>query len=94
MYVEKKYSLWFRAINGGKIRKFTWANIVNKAALRRICRIDTLIRNIDLPAKHDGLLCRFWFWFDFYYIGFRFLMFIIRFWFSLYNLKAKTKTGK
>ena len=26
--------------------------------------------------------------------GFGFLMFIIRFWFSLYNLKAKTKTEK
>ena len=30
----------------------------NKAALRRM---DTLIRPIDPPAKHDGLLCRFWF---------------------------------
>ena len=44
-------------INRGKIRNFSWAkpNIVNKAALRRR---DTLVRHIDPPAKHDGLLCR------------------------------------
>ena len=76
MYGEKKYSLWFRSINGGKIRKFTWANIVNKAALRRM---DTLICHIDRPAKHDGLLCRFcfcFFWFSFFnvYIGFHYII--------------------
>ena len=71
-----------------KFENFAWTNMVNKAALRWM---DTLIRHIDRPAKHDGLLCRFWFlvfWFSF------FLMFIIKFWFwfSLHNLKAKTKT--
>ena len=39
-----------------KFENFAWANMVNKAALRRM---DTLIRHIDPPAKHDGLLCVF-----------------------------------
>ena len=41
-----------------KFENFAWTNMVNKAALRWM---DTLIRHIDPPAKHDGLLCRFWF---------------------------------
>ena len=64
-------------INRGRIRNFSWAkpNIVNKAALRRR---DTLVRHIDPPAKHDGLLCRlclasFWF------------LFLV-FWFSVFNV--------
>ena len=61
-----------RAINGGKIRKFTWANIVNEAALRRM---DTLIRHIDRPAKHESLLCRFRFWFWFVFLVFWFSFF-------------------
>ena len=46
-----------------KFENFAWANMINKAALRRM---DTLIRHIDPPAKHDGLLCRFWFLFSFF----------------------------
>ena len=42
-----------------KLENFAWANIVNKTALRRM---DTLIRHIDPPAKHDALRCRFWVW--------------------------------
>ena len=74
-----------------KLENFAWANIVNKTALRRM---DTLIRHIDPPAKHDALRCRFWVWVCFFrFSGFRLLMFIIRFWFwfSPYNLKVKQK---
>ena len=38
-----------------KLENLPGANIVNKAALRRM---DTLIRHVDRPAKHDSLLCR------------------------------------
>ena len=66
--------------------KFTWANIVNKVALRRM---DTLIRHVDRPAKHHGLLLVLGFWFSFFNVYNKVLV-----WFSLYNLKAKTKTEK
>ena len=54
-----------------KFENFASTNMVNKAALRWM---DTLIRHIDPPAKHDGLRCRFWFGFAFGFFGFRFQM--------------------
>ena len=43
-----------------RFRVLRFGNYFNKAAP---CRMDTLICHIDPPAKHDGLLCRFCFWF-------------------------------